>query len=96
MKPTRNTPSTNPPSPTPPRRPPPETLSRSPEANATQSRARGVPQPVEDNRSRYEAIQQAAYQRAEKRGFEPGHEMDDWLEAEKEYEASRSSAADKH
>ena len=25
-----------------------------------------------------------AYYRAEKRGFEPGHEMDDWLEAERE------------
>lgn len=25
-----------------------------------------------------------AYYRAEKRGFEPGHELDDWLEAELE------------
>jgi len=25
-----------------------------------------------------------AYYRAEKRSFEPGHEMDDWLEAEQE------------
>jgi hypothetical protein len=25
-----------------------------------------------------------AYYRAEKRGFEPGHEMDDWYEAERE------------
>ena len=25
-----------------------------------------------------------AYYRAQKRGFEPGHEMDDWLEAEQE------------
>jgi Protein of unknown function (DUF2934). len=25
-----------------------------------------------------------AYYRAEKRGFEPGHEMDNWLEAERE------------
>jgi hypothetical protein len=25
-----------------------------------------------------------AYYRAKKRGFEPGHEMDDWLEAEQE------------
>jgi len=31
-----------------------------------------------------EAVQLAAYFRAEARGFEPGHEMDDWLEAEKE------------
>jgi len=25
-----------------------------------------------------------AYYRAEKRGFEPGHELDDWYEAERE------------
>ena len=29
-------------------------------------------------------IAAAAYQRAEKRGFAPGHEIEDWLEAEKE------------
>ncbi len=27
-------------------------------------------------------IQMAAYHLAEKRGFAPGHELDDWLEAE--------------
>ena len=30
-----------------------------------------------------------AYYRAEKRGFEPGHEMDDWLEAEQEIKSRR-------
>ncbi|WP_036249999.1 DUF2934 domain-containing protein [Methylobacter sp. BBA5.1] len=30
-----------------------------------------------------------AYYRAEKRGFEPGHEMDDWLEAEQEIKSKR-------
>ncbi|WP_031435006.1 DUF2934 domain-containing protein [Methylomarinum vadi] len=29
-------------------------------------------------------IAEAAYYKAEKRGFEPGHELQDWLEAEKE------------
>ena len=29
-------------------------------------------------------ISQAAYYKAEERGFEPGHEEQDWLEAEKE------------
>lgn len=29
-------------------------------------------------------ISQAAYYKAEKRGFEPGHQEQDWLEAEKE------------
>lgn len=33
---------------------------------------------------REDMIQQAAFFRAEKRGFEPGHELDDWLEAERE------------
>jgi len=29
-------------------------------------------------------VTERAYLKAEKRGFEPGHELDDWLEAEKE------------
>ena len=28
-----------------------------------------------------------AYYRAEKRGFKPGNEMDDWLEAEKDLQS---------
>lgn len=28
-------------------------------------------------------IAELAYSKAEKRGFEPGHEMEDWLEAER-------------
>ena len=32
-------------------------------------------------------IQVAAYFRAERRGFAPGHELDDWLAAEDEIEA---------
>lgn len=30
-------------------------------------------------------IAEVAYYKAEKRGFEPGHEVEDWLEAEQEY-----------
>jgi hypothetical protein len=33
----------------------------------------------------------AAYFRAEKRGFEPGHELEDWLAAEAECADTRSS-----
>ena len=33
---------------------------------------------------RQDMIEQAAYFRAEQRGFEPGHELDDWLAAERE------------
>jgi hypothetical protein len=32
----------------------------------------------------YEMIREAAYYRAEKRGFSPGLEADDWVEAEAE------------
>jgi hypothetical protein len=37
-------------------------------------------------------IAQAAFIRAEKRGFSPGHEMEDWLEAESEVDAELMSA----
>jgi Protein of unknown function (DUF2934) len=30
-------------------------------------------------------IAEIAYYKAENRGFEPGYELDDWLEAEQEY-----------
>ncbi|TVQ91468.1 MAG: DUF2934 domain-containing protein [Chromatiaceae bacterium] len=33
---------------------------------------------------RYQRIAELAYVKALQRGFEPGHELDDWLEAEKE------------
>lgn len=32
----------------------------------------------------YNEVAQRAYYKAEKRGFTPGNELDDWLEAEKE------------
>jgi hypothetical protein len=34
--------------------------------------------------ARRRMIREAAYFKAEKRGFAPGHELDDWLEAEEE------------
>lgn len=34
-----------------------------------------------------ERITQRAYEIAERRGFSPGHELDDWLQAEREIEA---------
>jgi hypothetical protein len=37
--------------------------------------------------SREARIAEAAYWRAERRGFSPGRELDDWLEAEREIEA---------
>jgi hypothetical protein len=38
--------------------------------------------------ARYRWIAHAAYLRAEKRGFEPGREIDDWLAAEAEFAAA--------
>lgn len=40
-----------------------------------------VSRPISD-RERYEMIQTMAYYRAEQRHFVPGHEYEDWLEAE--------------
>lgn len=42
-----------------------------------------LPNPI-DAEARRMMIAQAAYFRAEKRGFAPGFEQDDWLEAERE------------
>ena len=46
-----------------------------------------VPQLSPDARDRMIAF--AAYCRAEKRGFEPGHELEDWLQAEAEVDRRR-------
>jgi hypothetical protein len=42
-------------------------------------------------KERYERIAEAAYHRAERRGFAPGNELDDWLAAEREVDALLSS-----
>jgi len=36
-----------------------------------------------------EMVAVCAYYKAEKRGFEPGHDLDDWLEAEQEISKQR-------
>jgi hypothetical protein len=33
----------------------------------------------------YTKIAEIAFYKAESRGFEPGHELDDWIEAEQEF-----------
>jgi coproporphyrinogen III oxidase-like Fe-S oxidoreductase len=47
---------------------------------ARQKQDAGSTLPEDELRAR---IAEAAYHRAEQRGFEPGHEMEDWIEAEK-------------
>ncbi|MGR8940371.1 MAG: DUF2934 domain-containing protein [Gammaproteobacteria bacterium] len=37
-------------------------------------------------------IAELAYYKAERRGFEPGHEMEDWLEAEQELMATENTS----
>ncbi|MGB8693277.1 MAG: DUF2934 domain-containing protein [Steroidobacteraceae bacterium] len=46
------------------------------------------PEPYWDDESRWEWIAENAYYRAERRGFLPGFEVADWLEAERELELS--------
>lgn len=38
------------------------------------------------DRVRYEAIALAAYYLSEQRGFAPGHELEDWCEAEAQFD----------
>ena len=53
-------------------------------AQAVQS---AVPAPFTGPEQRAALIAEAAYFRAEKRGFAPGHETEDWLAAEAEVDA---------
>jgi len=39
------------------------------------------------DQQRYEAIALAAYYLSEARGFEPGHELEDWVNAETQFDA---------
>jgi hypothetical protein len=55
-----------------------------PETLAPESEQRAASPSSVADASRQKMIAEAAYYRAEKRGFEPGREVDDWLEAEAE------------
>jgi hypothetical protein len=50
--------------------------------------ARPLPPALIDQELRRGMIAQAAYYRAERRGFEPGHEAEDWVAAESEVDAA--------
>jgi hypothetical protein len=51
--------------------------------------ARAAEQPVKiDAEARYRMIAELAYSKAEKRGFENGSPVDDWLAAEREVDAT--------
>ncbi len=53
--------------------------------------ANGYAEEHVDVPSQNEMIAVAAYFRAEQRGFAPGNEMDDWLQAEAEHNSGRDS-----
>jgi hypothetical protein len=57
-------------------------------AAAIEESARRAPTPQE----REQMVAVAAYYRALKRNFEPGHELEDWLEAEAEVDAALIAA----
>lgn len=46
-----------------------------------------------DAEAREEMIRRGAYFRAERRRFEPGHELEDWLAAEREFDRWLSTRA---
>ena len=50
--------------------------------------AQAAPATFTDPEQRAALIAEAAYFRAERRNFEPGHETDDWLAAEAEVDAT--------
>ncbi|MGA8705425.1 MAG: DUF2934 domain-containing protein [Steroidobacteraceae bacterium] len=52
------------------------------------SKARPVPPALIDQEARRSMIAQAAYYRAERRGFAAGHDAEDWLAAESEVDAA--------
>jgi hypothetical protein len=47
-----------------------------------------------ESEERHRRISEAAYYRSQHRGFEPGHEDDDWLEAERELDSGEKRAND--
>jgi hypothetical protein len=58
--------------------------SRQPAEAARAASAPAVPSNFDPSSSREALIATAAYYRAEKRGFAPGYEQEDWLAAERE------------
>jgi hypothetical protein len=66
-----------------------ESITQSPTKFAKRARPATQPAEPESTRSarREQHITEAAYYRAEKRGFEAGHELEDWMAAEQEIDA---------
>jgi hypothetical protein len=69
-------------------KPPATPVRKAAPAAIEQRKAQTAPVKVPSGEERYRWIAHAAYLRAEKRGFEPGREVDDWLAAEAEFAAA--------
>lgn len=54
---------------------------------------RGENSPVIDAQQRFDHICTAAFYKACARQFAPGHELEDWLQAEAEYDAQGDAGA---
>lgn len=63
------------------------TRKRAPRKTLSITKAEPIFTPFVDPGQRAMLIAEAAYYRAEKRGFMPGHETEDWLAAEAEVDA---------
>jgi hypothetical protein len=57
-------------------------------SRSTPRKPHSVPPALIDQDLRRSMIAQAAYFRAERRGFAPGHEVEDWLAAEQEVDTA--------
>lgn len=69
-----------------PQPPSSEPAARPTEVTASKLERREIPSFSESRAAR---IAEAAYWRAERRGFAPGQELDDWLAAEREVDGDR-------
>jgi hypothetical protein len=58
-----------------------------PVTRQTPAEVRADPGAVWNDEARFEWIAENAYYRAERRGFIPGYEHEDWLAAEREFDA---------
>jgi Protein of unknown function (DUF2934) len=73
---------------------PPTTRKRAPRKTLARSKpAISRVTPFVDPQQRAALIAEAAYFRAQKRGFAPGHETEDWLAAEAEVDAGLLESA---
>ena len=61
--------------------------------NAGEPRAPSAiaPSSSPEQHDRQQRVAEAAYYLAERRGFQPGHEREDWLEAEKQVRATTNA-----